>query len=306
MQSRTVGIVNETEDEKESDTVSTQPFDAARYKAGQRREWDSASTGWKNWWQQIEQALRPVSDRMMDLAEIRAGQQVLDIATGIGEPAVTAAQRIGPSGHVIAIDFSSQMLDVGRERAVDLGLHNIDFREMDAETLDLPENSFDLIFCRLGLMYLPDPQAALAKMWRLLVPDGRLVAAVWGPPQKVPFASVPMGVLLRELQLQPPPPGTPGVFSLADTHRVEQLLMQAGFTQVHTEPLTVIMDWSSPEEFVRFQQEALTQINAILGKYPAERQAEVWQAIKEALRQYGTKDGGCHLENELIVLAGRR
>ena len=286
--------------------MGIQSFDPVMYKAGQRREWDSASTGWKNWWQQIEEALQPVSERMMELADIRTGQQVLDIATGIGEPAITAARRVGPSGRVTAIDFSPRMLDIGRERAVDLGLRNIAFREMDADNLDFPEKSFDLIFCRFGLMYLTDHLSALGKTRKLMLPGGRLVAALWGPPQRVPFASVPMGVIMRELQLQPPPPGTPGVFSLADTHRVEHLLRQAGFSHVYTEPLAVIMDWSSPEEFVRFQREALTQINALLGKYPAERQAELWHAITKALRQYSAVDGRCHLENEAIVLAGRR
>jgi ubiquinone/menaquinone biosynthesis C-methylase UbiE len=102
--------------------------------------------------------LQPVSERMVELADIQPGQRVLDVATGSGEPAVTAAYRVGPSDHVIATDLSSQMIALGRERVAERGLYNIDFREMDAETLDLPEKSFEIAFCRLGLMYLPDPQ----------------------------------------------------------------------------------------------------------------------------------------------------
>src|SRR5216684_720903 len=83
------------ESRKESETVSTQQFDPGRYKAEQRQSWDTAAPGWEKWWQIIEAQLQVVSDRLVDLADLRPGQQVLDIATGVGEPAVTAAQRVG-------------------------------------------------------------------------------------------------------------------------------------------------------------------------------------------------------------------
>ena len=108
------------------------------------------------------------------------------------------------------------------------------------------------------------------------------MAAVWGPAQKVPFVSIPMAVAMRELQVPPPPPGMPGRFSLADTDRVAQVLTQAGFTQVYTEPMTLTIDWTSIDEYVRFLQEVVVQINALLARYPVERQAEVWRAIAEA------------------------
>ena len=286
--------------------MSTQQFDPTRYKAGQQKEWGAAAPGWKNWGQRIELDLQPISDRMMELAEIRPGQQVLDVATGLGEPAVTAARMVGPAGGVVAIDMASQMLDIARMRVAELGIHNIDFREMDAEELDLSEQSFDVILCRLGLMYLPNLQTSLERMRNLLVPGGRLTAAVWGPAQKVPFVSMPMAVAMRELQVPPPPPGMPGPFSLADTDRVAQVLTQAGFTQVYTEPMTLTLEWTSIEEYVRFLQEVLVQINALLARYPVERQAEIWQAISEAAQQSTTPDGTCRTENELLLMVGRR
>ena len=286
--------------------MSTQPFDPIRYKAGQRQEWNIAAPGWQNRWQQAEPALQPVSDRMMELADIQPGQQVLDVATGIGEPAVTAARRVGPSGRVTAIDLSPQMLTFGRARATELGLHNIDFREMDAEALDLPERSFDIILSRFGLMFLPGLDAALKSMLKLLVPGGRLVAAVWGTPQKVPFARLPMEVMMRELQLPPPPPGMPGPFRLGDANYVEQLLTQAGFTHAHIEPMILALEWDSVEEYVRFQRDIVAQINMILARYPVERQAEILQAIKEAARPYTTPSGIFHTENEVLLVVGRR
>ncbi|HEX6557202.1 MAG TPA: class I SAM-dependent methyltransferase [Ktedonobacteraceae bacterium] len=286
--------------------MSTQPFDAARYKASQRREWDTAVPRLKDWGPFLLQQLQPVSERMMELADIQLGQRALDVATGGGEPAVTAAHRVGPSGHVIATDIAPQMVALGRERVAELGLHNIDFREMDAEALDLPEQSFDIILSRFGLMFLPDPQVALERMHQLLVPGGRLVAAVWGSPQKVPFARWPMEVAIRVLQVPAPPPQMPGPFSLADPHRLEQLLTQAGFTAVHTEPMMLTLEWASVDDYIRFQQAILTGFNIMLAKFPAEQQAEVWRAIAEAAEQSTTPDGRCRTENEVLLAVGRR
>ena len=286
--------------------MSTQPFDAARYKAGQRREWDTAAPGYTDWGQVIGPELQPVSERMMELAGIQPGQRVLDVATGPGEPAVTAARKVGPSGHVIATDLSPQMITLGRERAAQLGLQNIDFREIDAEALDLPEQSFDVILSRFGLMYLPGPQVALERMHKLLVPGGRLVAAVWGSPQKVPFARWPMEEAIRVLQVPAPPPQMPGPFSLADPHRLEHLLTGAGFTGVHIEPMLLAVEWPSVDDYIRFQQAILTGFNAMLAKFPAEQQAAVWQAIAQAAGQSTTPDGRCRTENEVLLAVGQR
>lgn len=286
--------------------MSTQQFDPVKYKDGQRQEWDVAASSWQKWWELIEAAVQTVSDHMMELSDIGPGQRVLDIATGLGEPAVTAARRVGPSGRVIATDLSPQMLAAAQARVANLGLHNIDFRQMDAEALNLPEQSFDIIFSRFGLMFLPGLDAALKSMLKLLIPGGRLVAAVWGPPQKVPFASLPMQIAMQKLQIPPPPPGMPGVFRLADANYVQQLLTQAGFTQVHIEPLTLTVEFASIEEYVQFQREIVPQFNMLLARYPVERQVEVLQAITEAARQFTTPSGVYHSENEVLLVVGRR
>ena len=286
--------------------MSTQPFVPARYKAGQRWEWDTAASGYKDWGLVLGPQLQPVSERMLELADIQPGSRVLDVATGPGEPAVTAAHRVGPSGQVIATDLSPQMIALGRERAAELGLHNIDFREMDAEALDLPEQSFEIILSRFGLMYLPDPQSALERMHQLLVPGGQLVAAVWGPAQKVPFIRWPMEVAVRVLQVPAPPPQMPGPFSLADPHRLEQHLTRAGFSEVQTEPMLLTAEWASVDEYIRFMQAILTGLNALLAKYPVEQQVGVWQGIAEAAGQSTTPDGRCRTENEVLLAVGRR
>ncbi len=114
----------------------------------QRQQWNSVATGWKKWWRAIEGGAQHVSQRMIELAEVKPGQRVLDIATGIGEPALLAASRVGTAGRVVATDLSPQMLDIARERANALGLTNVGFMESDVEALNFPDGSFDAILCR--------------------------------------------------------------------------------------------------------------------------------------------------------------
>ncbi|MDQ3834559.1 MAG: methyltransferase domain-containing protein [Actinomycetota bacterium] len=135
-------------------------------------------------------------------------------------------------------DLAPEMLAIGRQRAAALELRNIEFREMDAEALNLPES-----VCRFGLFFLPHLSSALEGMRRLLVPGGRLVGAVFGPPARVPFVSLPWDVVTRELGVPPPPPEVPGPFSLADRGRLEQLFAQTGFAEVRTESKTVSFDF---------------------------------------------------------------
>lgn len=286
--------------------MSAQPFDPVQYKAVQRRDWGSVATGWRQWWKTMEQGAQPVSDRLVELGGIQPGQRVLDLATGIGEPAVTAARIVTPTGRVVATDQAPQMLAIGQERAAELGLQNIEFHEMDAEALDLPPSSFDAVLCRWGLMFLPNLATALEQMYRLLASGGRLAAAVWSTPPNVPLISIAMGTVRQLLQAPPPPSGVPGPFSLADATVLEQALARAGFSQIHSERLTVTFEWASAEDYTRFQQAIAAPITAMLADQPAERQASVWGAVTDAARQHATAGGAVRLANEVICVAARR
>src|SRR5688572_27169157 len=179
--------------EKEIESMNTQSNDLARYKEGQRQQWDSVAAGWKKWWRTIETGAQYVSKRMVELAEVEPGQRVLDIATGIGEPALLAASRVGPTGRVVATDLSSRMLAVARERAATAGLTNVVFVEVDAERLDFRDGRFDAILWRWGPTDLADPSDALAAIRRMLARDGRFAASIWDAgPKARPLASLAM------------------------------------------------------------------------------------------------------------------
>jgi enediyne biosynthesis protein CalE5 len=286
--------------------LATQTFDPAGYKETQRADWSAAAAGWREWWPKIEEAIGPVAERLVDLAEIGSGDRVLDIATGIGEPAVTAARRVGPDGRVVATDIAPGMLEIGRERAAELGLGNIEFQEADAEELDLPAEQFDAVLSRFGLMFFPDLSGALEKVRGVLREGGRVAAAVWGPPERAPMIAVPLQTVARELELPPPVPGTPGPLSLADADALAAKVRACGFDDVRTERGTVTAPWDSANEFVRFMRAISAPINNLLAGEAPERREEVWRAVEEAMAQQTGSDASLRLENEVIYLIGRR
>ena len=194
-----------------------------------------SADGWKRHWNIWERAAQHINERLVDLAGIRPGHRVLDVATGLGEPALTAARRVGPNGSVVATDLSPAMLVLARQEAARLGLRNVEFHEMDAEEPGLPAQSFAAALCRWALMFLPQLVVALTRLRELLVPQGRFAAAVWARPEKVPFTSVPMGVTTRVLQSVSPPAGAPGTFSLADEEVLRRAFTHAGFAEVAIE-----------------------------------------------------------------------
>ena len=171
------------------------------YKERERQSWNSVAPAWLKWWKTIEKGTEKVSIRLVELAEIKRGSRVVDIATGIGEPAITAAKKIdsGLNGHILATDISSQMLSIARQRASFLGLQDvIEFREGDAETIDLPPSAFDAALCRFGLMFLPNLKVGLINIYQSLLEGGHFATAVWASPEKVPFIFVPMNTVLKE------------------------------------------------------------------------------------------------------------
>lgn len=280
--------------------------DSQKFKSSQRQTWDSVAEGWKKWWKVIEESAQPISDRLVELAGVRQGSRVLDVATGIGEPAVTAARKAGPAGKVIAIDLSPGMIAIARERAKESGLA-IEFREADAESLRLPPSSVDAIVCRFGLMFMPDLVGALKAMKDALAPGGRIAAAVWSAPDKVPSFMVPFQIVMKETGTPPPPPGTPGPFSLADASLLRQKFEQAGFSDISIEAALRDFNLPSPEEFVDFVKSTAGPLGAMMAHLPAARQEEIWSKVVEAVRKYADPGTGrVRFTNEVIMVSARR
>jgi SAM-dependent methyltransferase len=286
--------------------MTIQSFDPVEFKIKQRNLWDAVAAGWRKHWPGFERSAQLVTDNLVEMAKVSSGHHVLDLATGIGEPAVTAAQRVGPAGRIVAIDQAPQMIAIAKERASELKLENVEFLEIDGEKLNLPANSFDAILCRWGLMYLPDLPGVLSSMHRLLVPGGRFSAAVWDVPPNVPSLSLAARVAREILQIPPPAPGVPSPFSLADSDALEEALRAAGFVNVRSQRLEIIWEFGSSEAYVDHTRDVGGNLNALLAEYPAERQSEVWRAIEETAQQYAGEDGRVRMLNQTICVVGER
>jgi SAM-dependent methyltransferase len=181
-----------------------------------------------------------VSERMLDLAGLRPGMRVLDVATGRGEPALRAARRVGPEGRVLGVDLSAELLQMARERADREGLSNLELRPADAERLEgVPHAHFHAATTRWGLMYMASPVDALASTRRALLPDGVLVAALWAEPERVPYHTLPRRLLERFRPQPPLDPEAPGTFRFADLERIGRDFDRAGLVLDHVEEMEV-------------------------------------------------------------------
>src|SRR5580704_13057464 len=235
--------------------MTNDTFDVERFKLDSRSSWDAAAAGWEKWWPLFERAAQSVSDRLVELARVKAGDRVLDIATGTGEPAITAARKVGANGRVTGVDHSAGMLDVARRRAVSLGLSNVEYREGDAASLKEPAGSFDAVLCRWGLMFVPDLAAAARGIHNALKPGAWLATAVWDTGDKVPMITIAGPQVRAMLGIAPPPPGTPNPMSLADTSILERALTGAGFRDFKVEPMNVTFEFDSPEKFLESRKD---------------------------------------------------
>jgi SAM-dependent methyltransferase len=279
--------------------------DQHEFRAGQRRDWDEASKGWREWSEFIDRTTAPVSERLMAMARVEPGQRVLDVAAGYGEPSLTAAKIVGPDGEVVATDISAGMLAYGRERAVAAGLQNVEFIESDAVSLDFPAGSFDAALSRWGIIFEPDGEGAAGRVRGFLKPGARMAISSWGPPERVPFMAVPGGTVMRLLELPPPPPGRPGPMSRPTGAAIGGLLEGGGFSDVEVEELEITFEYDSAEEFTRSTQEMIPPVTNMLKPHPPEVQQRAWEAVTDAARAHASEDGIVRFANLVLVAAGR-
>ncbi|WIG58168.1 MAG: hypothetical protein OJF49_000913 [Ktedonobacterales bacterium] len=283
--------------------MTTPPdFDPVAYKEATRQQWERVAAAWNRWSPTLQRWLAPVTEAMLEMARIGPGSRVLDVAGGSGEPALTAATRIGPTGYVLSTDLSANLVRLAGENAQAQGLDAARFeaRVMDGEHLDLPDASFDAVLSRLGLIYFPDRKRALVEIRRVLNPGGRVVLASFTTPQANPFFSIPIAIIRRRAQVASPPPSGPGPFSLGNQEVMEAAFQQAGFREVQMRVIQAPLRLADTAECVRFEQESYGALQELLaGVSEAEREA-TWQEVQQALMQF-EDSGGFESPCELLV-----
>ncbi len=280
-------------------------FNPIQYKETTREQWQQAAEAWHRWGPTLKSWLGPATEGMLDLARIGPGARVLDVASGAGEPAITIAERVGPTGHVLATDLSSNILEFAARTARERGLSNLETRVMDGENLELPDESFDVVTSRVGLIYFPDQQRALSEMRRVLKPGGRVAAIVYTTPENNGFFSVPISIIRRRAQLPPPLPGQPGPFSLGAPGILEETYQRAGFRDVETRVVPSPLRMRSAEECLRFERESFGALHQMLAGLSEEERQAAWDEIERELRRFEDR-GGFEGPCELIVGIGTK
>jgi SAM-dependent methyltransferase len=286
--------------------MSSQTFDAERFKRESRSSWDAAAAGWEKWWPLFERAAQGVSNRLVELAKIKPGDRVLDIATGTGEPAISAARAVGPNGRVIGVDHSPGMLEVARRRAAGLGLTNVEYREGDAASLKEPPASFDAVVCRWGLMFVPDLAAAARGIHAMLKPGASLATAVWDTGDKVPMITLAGPQVRAILGVPPPPPGTPNPMSLADTSILERALASAGFRDFKVEPMNVTFEFDSPEKFLESRRDISYDFRSAMASQPPEVQRKLEEVVIREAQAYVRADGKMRCDNQTLLISAHK
>jgi ubiquinone/menaquinone biosynthesis C-methylase UbiE len=216
--------------------------DAKLQRRIQRYGWDKAAGHYERFWRE---QLEPAQRLLLEMADLQPGERVLDIACGTGLITLPAARAVGSTGHVLGTDISDSMVSAARSAAVSAHATNTSFARMDAEHLDLSDDSFDAALCALGLMYVPDPVQALREMRRVLKPGGRAVAAVWGARNKCGWADIfPIVDARVESEV------CPLFFQLGTGNALGFVMQQAGFEQVNTERINTTLHYDSADEAI--------------------------------------------------------
>ncbi len=226
---------------------------ASDFRSESRRSWGASAAGWRRRAEQMREATAPVTDRMVELVAPAQGQTLLELAAGLGDVGFRAAPLLGPHGTLICSDFAPEMLTGAQQRARELGLATVRFRQIDAESIDLPAASVDGILCRWALMLVADPEAALRQCRRVLKPGGRLVLAAWRGPEDNPWSSVPMGELRRRGLVATPDPGAPGQFAWARQEVIAETLQAAGFVDFELDSVGFAMVYDDADHWWQTQ-----------------------------------------------------
>lgn len=230
----------------------------------------------------VPAVFRPWAERLVDVAGLRAGERVLDLACATGVVARVAAERVGPSGSVAGLDLLPGMLEAARIASKDIA-PQIQWVEGNALEMPLPDDSFDVVLCQQGLQFFPDKITALNEVRRVLASGGRALMSVWGPIEHSPAVEALQQALERHA---PDVAGfLPVVFSLSDPEQMASLLREAGFSEVSVRPVTADVRFASVEDYLHTYLGS-TPLGGIVSSFPEERRQAIGEEIAESVREY--------------------
>ena len=261
-----------------------------------RKRWGAAATAWEAHGEALRRETMPVSTWMVEAIQPQPGDTLLELAAGPGDTGFLAAELIAPGGTLITSDLAPEMLMVARRRAEALGLENVRFKQIDAETsIDVEAASIDGVLCRWGYMLMADSETALRETRRVLKPGGRLALAAWRGPEQNPWSAIPGRELVRRGLIEPVAPGEPAQFAWAQEGIIAAALDAAGFVEYEVAEVAFTHTYPSLEDYWTTQSEMSGRMQtALAGVEPA--------AIEEIKAAVGAQVGDYTREDGSIVL----
>ena len=266
-------------------------IDLDAYREQSLETWGQMASGWEDRREWMLGITGQVNDWLVEKADPQPGRTILEIAAGPGDLGFQVAERVGAEGHVISTDFAPEMVDLARRIGESRGLTNVEDRVLDAERMDLAEDSVDGVVCRWGYMLMADPAAALKETRRVLRDGGPLAFAVWATPERNPWAAVPGMTLVQRGHMPPPEPGAPGIFALGEPGRIRELVTGAGFGEPELAEIAFEFRYADFEDL----WDALVRLAGPLARAVKALTEEERQATRSAIMQnvapYRNEDG---------------
>ena len=270
------------------------------------QEWRTTAPFWTKHSGTIRTMFAPLTEALIRDAGIGEGQTVLDVAGGAGEPSLTIAERVGSKGSVTCTDAVAEMVAAAQSEAQRRGLTNITFRECVADSLPFESNSFDAVVCRLGVMFFPDPLAALREMLRVAKPGGSVSLAVWHKNELNPFTHIVTDVMSRYIEAPPADPDAPNAFRFAESGKLASIFELAGAGDVQERTFRFqIAAPISPGEYWQLRAETSDTLRAKLAKLSTDRVLRVEQEVKAAAGEF-FPNGQMSFPAQMIIVTGKK
>ncbi len=287
-------------------TAASEKIDEFRRQLKQDWTRDETVAAWRKWHKQIAEFTRGATEALLAEANLQPGQRALDLASGVGDPALRIAQIIGPTGHVVATDLGPGMMSLAAELAEKQNLQNIEFREASAESLPFPDSSFEVVTCRFGAMFFPDLQKALRECRRVLKPGGKIVFIVWGIREQ-PFTSTTVGVLVKYVTLPEPDPEAPSMFMFGVRGRFESALKESGYNTIKEDHISVPARWPGPvEEYWTQFTEVSRPFRPLLDQLSPEKFAQARAEVLAGLDAKYVHNGQVAMPLEIVLASATR
>lgn len=276
------------------------------FKVAMRDQWNRSAQSWNSETPKIRGWLTEATNAMIEMANVRPGMRVLDVAAGAGDQTLDIAKRVGSAGHVLATDLSPRIIEFCKDNARRAGYENIDTLVADGEMLPVEEASLDAAVCRLGLMFFPDPVKGLGAIRRSLKPGGTFCSMVFSTPDNNPCVTILISAALKHAGLPPRDPYQPGgLLSLGRPGLIDELFRQAGFIQVATTRVEAPFRLPSMKDYLDFVRSSASPILQILDRLDEPTKHAAWADIEGRLSAFNVRDGW-EGPNELLLTVGQR